>query len=98
MNDASTPTDVRVDPLAVRVLVVDDEAAIRRLLRVGLGRHGYDVLHAATGRQGLESLALGPDLTILDLNLPDQEGFDVLRIMRDDGETIPVIILSARDA
>lgn len=98
MKGALPPAVGRVDPLAVRVLVVDDEAAIRRLLRVGLRRHGYDVLDAATGRQGLKALALGPDLAILDLELPDLEGFDVLRIMRQDGETLPVIVLSARDA
>ena len=61
----------------MRILVVDDEVAIRRLLRIGLGRQGYDVLDTATGRQGLEALALAPDLTILDLDLPDLDGFDV---------------------
>lgn len=98
MNDAPAPAHGPVDPLAARILVVDDEAAIRKLLRVGLTRHGYEVLYAATGRQGLEALASGPDLTILDLDLPDLEGLDVLRIMRLDGETLPVIILSARDS
>ena len=98
MNDTFAPAAARPVPLAVRILVVDDEAAICRLLRIGLGRHGYDVLDAATGRQGLEALALAPDLTILDLDLPDLTGFDVLRIMRHNGETLPVIVLSARDA
>ena len=98
MNDALASAPVPADPLAARILVVDDEAAIRRLLRSGLTRHGYHVLDAATGRQGLEALALAPDLTILDLDLPDLDGFDVLRVLRRCGETLPVIVLTAREA
>ncbi len=98
MSSASLHNEIRVDPLAVRVLVIDDETAIRRFLRIGLRRQGYDVLDAATGREGLEALASEPDLTILDLDLPDLGGFDVLRIMRHEGVRLPVIVLSARDA
>ena len=86
-----------MNALVVRILVVDDEPPIRRLLRNGLGRQGFDVLDAATGRAALEALVNNPDLMILDLGLPDIEGFDVLRIMREGGDTKPVIILSCRE-
>lgn len=97
MSTLQPATTNRVNALAVRILVVDDEPPIRRLLRLGLKRHGYDVVDAPSGRLGLEALASGPDLVILDIDLPDLEGFDVLRIMRGRGELQPVIVLSGRD-
>ena len=83
--------------LAARILVVDDEPPIRKLLRTGLGTQGYDVLEAATGKAALETLAAKPDLIILDLGLPDMQGLDVLAIVRDGGSDVPVIILSSRE-
>ena len=83
--------------LAARILVVDDEPPIRKLLRMGLGTQGYDVLDAATGKAALERMAAKPDLVILDLGLPDMQGLDVLRTVREGGSDVPVIILSSRE-
>ncbi len=83
--------------LAARILVVDDEPPIRKLLRTGLGTQGYDVRDAATGKAALEGLAAKPDLMILDLGLPDMQGLEVLRLMREGGSDVPVIILSSRE-
>ncbi len=86
-----------MNALAVRILVVDDEPPIRKLLRTGLGTQGYDVVDASTGRAALDALADKPDLMILDLGLPDLQGLDVLRILREGGSALPVIILSSRE-
>ena len=80
-----------------RVLVVDDEPQIQRFLHVALTAAGYEVLTAETGAQALRQAATGaPDLIVLDLGLPDRDGKDVLREIREFSQT-PVIILSARD-
>lgn len=87
-----------MDPLAPRILVVDDEPPIRRLLRTGLGSQDYVVIEAATGTSALAAIAAdAPDLVILDLGLPDMQGLDVLRALRLAGGSIPVVILSSRD-
>lgn len=81
-----------------RVLVVDDEAAIRKLLRIGLGAHGYEVIEAACGDEALRVAATTPpDAVVLDLGLPDLDGVDVLRRLRE-WSAVPVIVLSVRDA
>jgi two-component system KDP operon response regulator KdpE len=80
-----------------RVLVVDDEAAIRRYLRVALSAHGYDMSEATSGQQALQMVPSSrPDLIILDLGLPDLDGIDVTRSLRE-WTTTPIIILSVRD-
>lgn len=79
-----------------RVLVVEDETAIRRALEIGLRANGYEVLIAADGRTALQAGAEdAPDLVLLDLGLPDLSGFEVLRMLRT-WSTVPVIVLSAR--
>ncbi len=79
-----------------RILVVDDERAIRRFLRVSLGAHGYHVFEAATAQQGLEATAtVRPDLIILDLGLPDLDGVDVTRQLREWSK-VPIVVLSVR--
>src|SRR5581483_11207304 len=79
------------------ILVVDDEPAIRRLLRSTLGVHDYRVLEAATVAEALERLARDRiDLVILDLGLPDADGLEVIRKLRPDS-AVPVIVLSSRD-
>ncbi|MFH1150378.1 MAG: response regulator transcription factor [Actinomycetota bacterium] len=79
-----------------RVLVVDDEREIRKLLKVALSAHGFDVIEAKTGREGLEMAATQrPDITILDLGLPDISGLEVLRSIREWSDA-PIIILSVR--
>jgi len=79
-----------------RVLVADDEPAIRRFLRVSLSGHGYSVFEADSGQAALSSAVSDrPDLVILDLGLPDLDGIEVTRLLR--GWThIPIIILSVR--
>lgn len=81
----------------VRILNIDDEAPIRKLLRVALTGHGYEVEDAPTGQDGLNKAAVfRPDLIILDLGLPDIEGVEVVRRLREWSKT-PVIILSVKD-
>jgi two-component system, OmpR family, KDP operon response regulator KdpE len=80
-----------------RVLVIDDERAIRRFLRASLTAHGYTVFEAASGQEGLEAVtAKRPDLIILDLGLPDLEGVEVTRQLREWTQT-PIIVLSVRE-
>ena len=81
---------------ALRVLVIDDEPPIRKLLRMGLSSQGYEVLEAPNGKAGLEQLAGNPDLVILDLGLPDMQGLDLLRTIRSRNESVPVVVLSSR--
>jgi two-component system, OmpR family, KDP operon response regulator KdpE len=81
---------------ALRVLVVDDEPPIRKLLRMGLGTQGYEVLDAPNGRTALELLTSKPDLVILDLGLPDMQGLDLLRRIREQNENVPIVVLSSR--
>jgi len=79
-----------------RVLVIDDEPPIRKLLRMGLGAHGYQVIEATNGKNALELLGKSPDMIILDLGLPDIQGHDLLRMIRGRNEAVPVIVLSSR--
>ncbi len=80
-----------------RILVIDDEQAIRRFLKVSLAAHGYAVIEADTGQEGLKKVAgLNPDLIILDLGLPDIDGFEVTRRLREWTQT-PIIILSVQE-
>ena len=80
------------------VLVIDDEAQIRRFLRISLEANQYRVREAVTGQEGLEQAALlRPDLVILDLGLPDRDGLHVLARLRE-WSRVPVIVLSVRDA
>jgi two-component system KDP operon response regulator KdpE len=81
----------------LRVLLVDDEPAIRRFLRLSFDAEGYQVEEAGDGKAALDILqARAPDLLILDLGLPDLDGFDVIRRLRELGSSIPVIVLSSR--
>jgi two-component system, OmpR family, KDP operon response regulator KdpE len=90
-NPDSTPG---VPP--ARVLVIDDEAQIRRFLDISLRAQGYQVLQAATGQEGLERLVNeGAELVILDIGLPDREGHEVLAELRQWSQ-VPVIMLTVR--
>jgi two-component system KDP operon response regulator KdpE len=80
----------------LRVLVIDDEPPIRKLLRMGLSTQGYDSLEAPNGKAGLELLARSPDLIILDLGLPDIDGLELLRMIRGRNESVPIVVLSSR--
>jgi two-component system, OmpR family, KDP operon response regulator KdpE len=83
---------------APRILVIDDEAQIRRFLDIGLRAEGYEVLLAASAAGGLALAATqSPDLVILDIGLPDREGHDVLAELRQWSQ-VPVLMLSVRNA
>jgi two-component system, OmpR family, KDP operon response regulator KdpE len=81
---------------SAKVLVVDDERPIRKLLRMGLTTQGYEILEAPDGKTSLELLAQNPDLVILDLGLPDIHGLDLLRTIRSRNESVPIVVLSSR--
>jgi len=80
----------------LRVLVIDDEPPIRKLLRMGLSTQGYEILEAPNGRTALELLGHQPGLIILDLGLPDMQGLDLLRTIRSRSEVVPIVVLSSR--
>jgi two-component system OmpR family response regulator len=83
----------------LRVLVVDDESSITELVSLGLRYEGFEVLSAADGRGALRAVReFEPALVILDVRMPDIDGFEVCRRMRADGIWVPVIFLTARDA
>ena len=79
-----------------KVLVIDDEPPIRKLLRMGLTTQGYEILEAPNGKTALDLLAQKPDLIILDLGLPDIQGIELLRTIRARNDSVPVVILSSR--
>ncbi len=80
-----------------RVLVVDDERQIRRMLRAALEGYGFNIAEAASGREGLSQTSIfHPDLIVLDLGLPDIDGIEVIKNLRDWTQ-IPIIVLSVRE-
>jgi two-component system, OmpR family, KDP operon response regulator KdpE len=86
-----------VTKVGLRVLIVDDEVAIQRFLRVALSGQGFVISEAATGQDALHALTVErPDLVILDLGLPDMDGVEVTRRLREWSQ-VPVIILSVRE-
>jgi two-component system KDP operon response regulator KdpE len=86
-----------MNPGRPRILVVDDEPEIRRFLRASLRAHDYDVIEVDSGERALAAVAQQhPDLLILDLGLPDLDGVEVTRRIREWSQ-IPIIILSVRD-
>jgi DNA-binding response OmpR family regulator len=81
-----------------KILIVEDEPAVARGLQYGLEIEGFKVLWAKTGRAALEiTVDQNPDLVLLDIRLPDINGFDVCRQLRADGIRIPILMLTARD-
>jgi two-component system, OmpR family, response regulator VicR len=84
------------------ILVVEDDSAVARGLEYGLKAEGFHVVVAGTGRSALE-LARGtkekpaPHLVLLDIRLPDMSGFDVCRVLREEGRALPILMLTARD-
>src|SRR5262249_55921110 len=86
----------RMSAAPPKVLVIDDEPPIRKLLRTGLATQGYEIIEAPNGKTALELLAQNPDLIILDLGLPDIQGIELLRVIRGRNERVPIVILSSR--
>ena len=86
-----------MDKPDVRILVIDDEPQIRRFLRVALIAHGYMIHEASSGEDGLRmAVTTHPDLVVLDLGLPDIDGVEVARRLREWSK-VPIIILSVRE-
>lgn len=80
----------------LKILVIDDEPPIRKLLRMGLNTQGYQVFDAPNGKTALTMLEDKPDLVILDLGLPDIQGHDLLRMIRARNDSVPIVVLSSR--
>jgi two-component system KDP operon response regulator KdpE len=80
----------------LKIMIVDDEPPIRKLLRMGLSTQGYDILEASNGKIALDLLEQGPALIILDLGLPDIQGHDLLRMIRGRNDSVPIVVLSSR--
>lgn len=84
--------------MAERILIIEDEEKLARMLELELTYEGYDVQKAGDGREGLrKALARTADLILLDIMLPELSGLEVLRRLKKDGFTTPVILLTARD-
>lgn len=96
MSSSSLPLELRrPDGSNPRVLVVDDELALLRVLRIGLSARGFDVALAQKAAEGLEHVALwDPDVVVLDLGLPDTDGVELCRRLRSFSD-VPVVVLSA---
>ena len=83
----------------MRLLVVDDDRALRDVLRRALSLAGYEVRLADSGATALSEIAAAaPDAVVLDIDLPDIDGLDVCRLLRREGNRVPVLMLTARDA
>jgi two-component system KDP operon response regulator KdpE len=81
----------------IPVLVIEDEPAIRRLLRTSLGANGFHVIEAGTGHDGIaEIVSQKPEVVLLDLGLPDMDGLAIIEKMRSGGDKTPIIVLSSR--
>jgi two-component system KDP operon response regulator KdpE len=80
----------------LKIMIVDDEPPIRKLLRMGLSTQGYDIIEAPNGKIALDLLGQGPALIILDLGLPDIQGHDLLRMIRGRNDSVPIVVLSSR--
>ena len=81
-----------------RILLVDDEASITSALTILFERTGYEVLVAHSGQQAIQKLQEMPDLIVLDINLPDTDGFAVCQRVREQTTYIPILMLTARDS
>jgi two-component system OmpR family response regulator len=86
-------------PVTARLLLVDDEDNLRSMLEAALRHSGFEVHPAVNGRDALEAVpVVRPDLIVLDVMLPDLDGFDVCKRLRSSGDCTPVLFLTARDA
>lgn len=80
------------------LLLVDDEDHIRSMLEAALGFHGFDVTAVESGRAALaQAASMRPDVIVLDVMMPDLDGFEVCRRLRTDGHTVPILFLTAKD-
>src|ERR1700753_102794 len=83
----------------MRLLVVDDDRGLRDVLRRALSLSGYEVVLAANGSEALSEVTSSvPDAVVLDVGLPDSAGLELCRLLRREGNRVPVLMLTARDA
>lgn len=80
-----------------KVLIVDDEKDIRNIIRYNLEKQGFKCISATDGEGALEKLNKNPDLIILDIMMPEKDGYEVCKIIRAKGNTVPIIFLTAMD-
>tara|TARA_A100001035_G_scaffold129827_1_gene102107 strand:- start:471 stop:1154 length:684 start_codon:yes stop_codon:yes gene_type:complete len=80
-----------------KVLIVDDEKDIRNIIRYNLEKQGFKCISATDGDGALEKLNKNPDLIILDIMMPEKDGYEVCKIIRAQGNTVPIIFLTAMD-
>lgn len=93
------PRITRADGSPIRVLVVDDEPALTNLLKMALPYEGWDIEVARNGQEAMAKFAeFGPDLLVLDIMLPDFDGLQVLKNIREGGRYTPTLLLTARDS
>ena len=103
VGSLSTPVDLAgasfsFDKRMTRILVVEDQRTLLRNLVGGLEEEGYEVLAAASIGEGRAAILRQPDVLVLDLMLPDGSGIELLRQLRSDGFTRPILVLTARDS
>ena len=97
MKEAKSGLKNNPGPLGQRVLVIDDEAELRRFVKLRLSRAGYKVFEASNGIEGLEQLyKVKPHLVILDIMMPKMDGWETCRRIREISD-VPILILSAKD-
>src|SRR6185295_11647352 len=84
------------NPKLHEVLVIEDDPEIRRFLRAALGAEHYRLREATTAAEGLHQSTLPPDVIVLDLGLPDRDGIEVIRKIREKNKRTPIIVLSVR--
>ncbi|MCB0932888.1 MAG: response regulator transcription factor [Mycobacterium sp.] len=93
------PRITRADGSPIRVLVVDDEPALTNLLKMALPYEGWEIEVARNGQEAMTKFAeVGPDLLVLDIMLPDIDGFQILKNIRESGGYTPTLFLTARDS
>ena len=93
------PRITRADGSPIRVLVVDDEPALTNLLKMALPYEGWEIEVARNGQEAMTKFAeVGPDLLVLDIMLPDIDGFQILKTIRESGGYTPTLFLTARDS
>lgn len=81
----------------IRILIIDDEPQMRRMLKIALIAHGYEIREAASGQEGIENAAVfKTDIVLLDLTLPDMDGLEVIKNLREWSQ-VPIIVLSVRE-
>ena len=102
MNETTAQAPIRLtraDGSPIRVLVVDDEASLTDLLQMALRYEGWEIKTAADGSSAIATARdFRPDAIVLDIMLPDIDGLQVLQRLRADGNDVPVLFLTAKDA